>query len=117
MGDQRLGGSQLFGRQLTTEGDVERLACTPFIADQEANPKLAEQIAHILYVPATNGLPASSCPDKCHRMTSSVTGRKLRSEQSPHFTRGFSQTPWTHSFAQAGACPAFPVRRLSNRRG
>jgi hypothetical protein len=30
---------------------------------------------------------------------------------------GFSQTPRTHSFAQAGEYPAFPVFRLSKRSG
>ena len=30
--------------------------------------------------------------------------------------RGFSQTPRTHSLAQAGAYPDLPVLRLSNRR-
>ena len=31
--------------------------------------------------------------------------------------RGFSQTPRTHSLAQAGVYPDLPVLRLSNRRG
>jgi hypothetical protein len=35
-------------------------------------------------------------------MTSSVTGIKRRFEQSAHLILGFSQTPLTHSFSQAG---------------
>src|SRR3972149_239052 len=42
-------------------------------------------------------------------MTWSVTGRKAWLGHSPHFTRGFSQTPRTHSFAHAGA---YPLRRV-----
>jgi hypothetical protein len=30
------------------------------------------------YTPATNGWPVSSCPERCQRMTSSVTGRNRR---------------------------------------
>jgi hypothetical protein len=50
-------------------------------------------------------------------MTSSVTGRNRRLGHSAHLMRGFSQTPRTHSLAQAGAYPDRPVLRLSNRRG
>ena len=47
--------------------------------------------------------PSSSWPDRCQRMTSSVTGRNRRLGHSAHLMRGFSQMPRTHSFAQAGA--------------
>jgi len=50
-------------------------------------------------------------------MTSSVTGRKRRNEQSLHLILGFSQIPRTHSFAHAGEYPTFPVLRLSNLTG
>ena len=69
------------------------------------------------YTPATNGSPASSRPDRCQRTTSSVTGRKRRTVQSAHLTRGFSQMPRTHSCVHAGAYPDRPVVRLSKRRG
>jgi len=55
------------------------------------------------YTPATNGCPAVSRPERCHRMTSSVTGRNRRWGHSAHLIRGFSQRPGTHSFAHAGA--------------
>ena len=48
-------------------------------------------------------LVAASRPDKCHRMASSVTGRKRRCGQTAHLMWGFSQMPRTHSFAHAGA--------------
>ena len=69
------------------------------------------------YTPATKRSPASSQPERCHRITSSVTGRKRRFGHSAHLMRGFSQMPRTHSLAQAGAYPDLPVFRLSNRRG
>ena len=69
------------------------------------------------YTPATKRSPASSEPERCHRITSSVTGRNRRLGHSAHLMRGFSQMPRTHSLAQAGAYPDFPVFRLSNRRG
>ena len=50
-------------------------------------------------------------------MASSVTLKKRRFGQSAHLIRGFSQTPRTHSLAQAGAYPDLPVFRFSNRRG
>jgi hypothetical protein len=69
------------------------------------------------YTPATKDSPSRSYPDRCQRMTSSVTGRNRRWGHSAHLMRGFSQMPRTHSFAQAGAYPDLPVFRLSNRRG
>ena len=45
----------------------------------------------------------ASAPDRCQRMTSSVSGRNRRCGHSAHLMRGFSHTPRTHSFAQAGA--------------
>src|SRR5438477_7392730 len=68
------------------------------------------------YTPATKRCPASSHPERCHRITSSVTGRKRRFGHSAHLMRGFSQMPRTHSLAHAGAYPDLPVFRLSNRR-
>ena len=50
-----------------------------------------------------NPCPNRSFPDKCQRMTSSVTARKARHAQSAHLIRGFSQIPRTHSLPQAGA--------------
>src|SRR5262249_25148542 len=67
--------------------------------------------------PATKGCPSASCPERCQRMTPSVTGRKRLLGHSAHLIRGFSHTPFTHSFAHAGAYPALPVFRLSKRRG
>ena len=46
-----------------------------------------------------------------------MTGKNHRAEQTPHFTRGFSQTPRTHSLAHAGEYPDFLDARLSNRTG
>jgi len=46
--------------------------------------------------------PRSSLPERCQRITSSVTARKRRFGQSAHLILGFSQTPRTYSFAQAG---------------
>src|SRR5437773_1214280 len=36
---------------------------------------------------------------------------------TPHLTRGFSHTPCTHSFEQAGAYPFLPVLALDQSRG
>ena len=65
----------------------------------------------------TKACPWSSRPDRCQRMTSSVTGRNRRCWHSVHLTRGFSQTPRTHSLAHAGAYPDLPVVLLSKRLG
>ena len=45
------------------------------------------------------------------------TARVADPGHSAHLMRGFSQTPRTHSFPQAGAYPDLPVFRLSKRRG
>ena len=68
-------------------------------------------------MPATNGRPRESSPQRCQRMTSSATGRKRWFGQSLHLILGFSQTPRTHSLLQAGWYPARPVFLLSKRRG
>jgi hypothetical protein len=52
--------------------------------------------------PATKGCPSPSIPDRCHPVTSSVTGRRRRCAHSVHLMRGFSQRPRTHSWAQTG---------------
>jgi len=56
-------------------------------------------------------------PDKCARIVSSVTGKNRLTVQALHFTRGFSQTPRTHSLPHAGEYPDLPVARLSKRTG
>src|SRR6185436_17299173 len=91
-------------------------SCQPFLSKSTARKKHVSSSSSG-YTPATNGCPSASFPDRCHRTTSSVTGRNLRLGQSAHLTRGFSQTPLTHSFAHAGAYPDLPVFLLSNRRG
>jgi hypothetical protein len=50
-------------------------------------------------------------------MTLSSTGRKAWFGHSPHFTRGFSHTPRTHSFPQAGAYPLRAVRVFDQNLG
>ena len=41
----------------------------------------------------TKSRPSSSRPDRCQRITSSVTGKKRRFGHSAHLTRGFSHRP------------------------
>ena len=50
-------------------------------------------------------------------MVWSLTETKAWFGQSPHFTLGFSHTPRTYSFVQAGAYPFFPVRLFSQSFG
>jgi len=47
-------------------------------------------------------------------MVWSLTETKAWFGQSPHFTLGFSHTPRTHSFAQAGAYPFLPLQLLAS---
>src|SRR6266542_6191645 len=51
-------------------------------------------------------------PCRWSRTACSVTGRKAWLGHSPHLTRGFSQMPRTHSFAQTGAYPCRPALAL-----
>ncbi len=52
-------------------------SCHPSLSKSTARKK-QDSSCSIGYTPATNGWPPSSWPDRCQRMTSSVTGRKRR---------------------------------------